>query len=329
MRTQFICCALLAVGSVGSPSVPCAAQATGAPFGSRPFVTDGVVAHVDSTHDRLIVNRDNGQPCLLDTSQADITLPDGSQGATLLPGMRVHVTGRQISSGLVEVTQMRVLKPGTSRPRGPVVPQGPVAAEAAGEDIQLRGTVDTLDTRRGSFVVRVKDHARTIYLADQTDLSGMALRDPSRFPVTRGDRVTVWGSLQPDGGVLAGAVSKAITLPAAAPHMDRVLFGKITSTSNRFTSRDIKIRLADDREVKIKVARGLSIRRDGREISVHDLRGGDDVRVTGSFDGNDFKADRLDVLFRDKGDDADEPPPLGRRGGCRNLRFGGLSAPAA
>ena len=315
MRTGLICFALLTVG-LGGPSAPCTAQATGVPFGSRPFVTDGVVAHVDSTHDRLIVNRDNGQPCLLDTSQADITLPDGSQGGTLSPGMRVHVTGRQVSSGLVEVTQMRVLalgkvdpsRPTPARPRGPVVPQGPVAAAAAGEDIQLRGTVDTLDTRRGSFVVRVKDHARVVYLADQTDLSGMALGDAGRFPVTRGDRVTVWGSLQPDGGVLAGAVSKAITLPAAAPHMDRVLFGKITSTSNRFTSRDVKIRLADDREVKIKVARGLSIRRDGREISVHDLRGGDDVRVTGSFDGNDFKADHLDVLFRDKGDEVTATP---------------------
>ena len=312
MRTKLICCALLAVGTVGGPSAPCAAQETGAPFGSRPFVTEGVVAHVDSTHDRLIVNRDNGQPCLLDTSEADITLPDGSQGGTLSPGMRVHVTGRQISSGLVEVTQMRVLmlgkadpsRPAPARPRGPVVPQGPVAAAAAGEDIQLRGTVDTLDTRRGSFVVRVKDHARTIYLADQTDLSGMALREPSRFPVMRGDRVTVWGRLQPDGGVLAGAVSRAITLPAAAPHMDRILFGKITSTSNRFTSRDVKIRLPDDREVKIKVARGLSVRRDGREISVHDLRGGDDVRVTGSFDGNDFKAEHVDVLHRDDAPDS-------------------------
>ncbi len=308
MRTHLLCFALLAVGLGGSPSAPCAAQVTGAPFGSRPFVTDGVVAHVDSTHDRLIVNRDNGQPCLLDTSQADITLPDGSQGGTLSPGMRVHVTGRQVSSGLVEVTQLQVLKPAQTapiRPRGPVVPSGPDAAAAAGEAIELRGTVETIDTRRGAFVVRVANHTRTIYLAGATDLSGMALRDPNRFPVKPGDRVTVAGRLQPDGGVLAGAVSlsKTVTLPAAVPIPDRVLFGRITSVSSRFLSRDIKIRLADAREIKVKVQRGLLVRREGQAISVHDLRGGDDVRVTGSFDGPDFKADRVDVLHRDQGSD--------------------------
>lgn len=315
MRTKLICLALLAAGLGGRFPTPSAAQVSGAPFQSRPFVTDGVVAHVDSTRDRLIMNRDNGQACLLDTSEADITLLDGNHaGMTpdLSPGMRVHVTGRQISSGLVEVAQLYVLKPVKpvpSRPRGPVVPQGPDAVAAAGEDIQLRGTVDTIDTRHGAFVVRVRDHTRTIYLAGDTDLSGLARPDPNRFPVKPGDRVTVAGRLQPDGGVLAGAVSlgKTITLPASVPRPDRVLFGRITSVSNRFTSRDIKIRLANDREVKVKVRRGLSVRRDGRSISVHDLRGGDDVRVTGSFDGSDFKADRIDVLHREEGSDTLAP----------------------
>lgn len=305
MRTKLICLALLTAWLGCRPSAPCAAQAAGAPFGSRPFVTDGVVAHVDSTHDRLIVNRDNGQPCLLDTSEADITLPDGGQGGTLSPGMRVHVTGRQVSSGLVEVAQLQVLKslpPAPTRPHGPVVPSGPDAAAAAGEDIELRGTVGAIDTRRGAFAVHVASHTRTIYLAGTTDVSGMALRDPNRFPVKPGDRVTVAGRLQPDGGVLAGAVSlsRTVTLPANAPVPDRVLFGRITSVANRFLSRDIKIRLADAREVKVKVQRGLSVRQDGRAISVHDLRGGDDVRVTGSFDGPDFKADRVDVLHREE-----------------------------
>ncbi len=312
MRTKLICLALLAVGLGGGLPTRSAAQANEVPFGSRPFVTNGVVAHVDSTHDRLIVNRDNGQPCLLDTSEADITLPDGSQGAALSPGMRVHVTGRQISSGLVEVTQLRVLEPGRpvpARPRGPVVPQGPGAA-AAGEDIQLRGTVGAIDTRRGVFVVRVRDHTRTIYLAGDTDLSGMALRDAGRFLVKPGDRVSVAGRLQPDGGVLASVVSlsRTITVPvSAAPHPDRVLFGRITSVSNRFMSRDIKIRLTNDHELKVKVGHGLSIRRDGRPISVHDLRDGDDMRVTGSFDGLDFKAARIDVLHRE--DESENPAP--------------------
>ena len=312
MKARLSCLALLSLGLVGGVPTPGVAQASDPPFQSRPFATDGIVSHVDINRDRLIINSDEGQACLLDTSEADITLLGGSRSGMTLdlaPGMRVHVSGQRLSSGLVEVTQLRVLKPGdpsAARPRGPVVPQAPTAA-AAGEDIQLRGTVDTLDTWRGVFVVRVRDHTRTIYLADDTDLSGMALRDTGRFPVKPGDRVTVWGRLQPDGGVLAGAVSRAITPPAALPHPDRILFGKITSTSNRFTGRDIKIRLADDREVKVKVRRGLTIRRDGQEISVHDLRGGDDVRATGSFDGSDFKADYIDVLHRDEDPDAPAP----------------------
>ena len=312
MRTRLLCTALLWAVLNCSVSLPCAAQGTEVPFGSRPFVTDGVVAHVDSTHDRLIINRDNGRPCLLDTSEADITLPDGSQSVTLSPGMRVHVMGRQISSGLVEVAQLRVLKPGkpnAPRPPGPPAPQG----TATGEDIQLRGTVDTIDTRRGAFVVRIRDHTRIIYLAGATDLSGMGLHDPNRFPVKPGDRVSVAGRLQPEGGVLAGAVSlsRVITLPTAAPLPSRVLFGRITSVGTRFTGRDIKILLADRREIKVKVGRGLSVRRDGRLISVHDLRGGDDVRMTGIFDGSDFKADRVDVLHREEEGDTRPTPTRG------------------
>jgi hypothetical protein len=315
LRTKLICFALLAVGLVGSVSMPGAAQTNTSPYRSRPFVMDGVITQVDGRRDRLVITGSNGRAYTLDMAEADITLLDGNRaGMTpdLSRGMRVHVTGRQISSGIAEVGQLRVLEPpppAFSRPRGPVVPQGP-AALAVGEDIQLRGTVDTIDTRRGVFVIRVRDHTRAIYLAGDTDLSGLALRDPARFPVKPGDRVTVAGRLQPDGGVLAGAVSlsRTLTLPVGVTHPDRILFGRITSTSNRFTSRNIKIRLADNREVKIKVRRGLVIRRGGRPISVHDLRDGDDVRVTGSFDGRDFKADRLDVLYRDKVDEGTDAP---------------------
>ena len=308
MITKIICLALLLTGLAGSPPMPSAAQASGVPFQSRPFVMDGVVMHVDSSHERLIMNDAHGQAYLLDMAEADIMLSDGRRAGTiqdLSPGMRVHAIGRQISSGTVEAGQLRVSEPAAPPPAHP---PGPVAA--AGDDIQLRGTVGTINTRWGAFVVHVGNHTRTVYLAGATDLSGMALRDPNRFPVKPGDRVTVAGRLQPDGGVLAGAVSlsKTITLPTSVPLPDRVLFGRIMSVSNRFTGRDIKIRLTDDREVKVKVQRGLSIRRDGRPISVHDLRGGDDVRVTGSFDGSDFKADRVDVLHRgDKTESAPAP----------------------
>ena len=323
MRTRLICLVLLTAGLTGGGFAPPAACADYIPFQSRPLALDGVITQVNGTHDRLIIRVSTGRAYALDTSKANITLFGGDRAGRaedLALGMRVHVTGRQIPSGVTEVRQLRVLAvapPAPTRPRGPVVPQGADAAAAAGEDIQLRGTVSTVDTRRGAFVVRVGNHTRTIYLAGGTDLSGLAQHDASRFPVKTGDRVTVAGRLQPDGGVLAGAVSlsRVVTLPVAtAPQPDRVLFGRITSVGSRFTGRDIKIRLADASEIKVKVGRGLSVRRDGRGISVHELRGGDDVRVTGSYDGKDFKADRVDVLHRDDKEETTKDMPGPTRG---------------
>lgn len=306
MLTKFVCLALLPIMLTGSVCVgltaPCAAQTDASPYQSRPFVMDGLISHVDVDRERVVLNGDDGKTYTLDTAEADITLMDGNRaGMTpdLARGMRVHASGRQIASGIAEVERLRVLntaRPDTPRPR---------SAAPVGAEIELRGTVASVDTRNGTFVVRVQNHTRTILLADDTDLSGMAMSDPERFPVKIGDRVTVAGRLQPDGGVLAGAISlsKTIALPAANVPTDHVLVGQISSPSSRYTSRDIKIWLSDDREVKIKVPRGIPIRRDGRAISVHDLHDNDRVRVTGSYGGSDFKAQRIDVLHQAGSDD--------------------------
>ena len=284
-------------------SLPVLAQSDSAPFAAQPFAMDGVASHVDADRDRVTFDGGEGRAYTLDTATAEIILLNGKHGgitSDLAPGMRLHVSGKRISEEIVEAETVQVL-----------VPQAP---PAAGADIQLRGTVDSIDTRLGAFVVRISTHTRTIYLADDTDLTGMALRDPNRFPVKIGDRVSVAGRLQPDGSVLAGAISLSKTIPIAPTvnlHESKVLFGRISSVSNRYTSRDIKINLANGREVKVKVRRGLSIRRDGRAISVHDLHNEDDVRVLGDYDGTDFKAERIDVLHRDT---TEEPSSAARRG---------------
>ena len=312
MRTKISSLVLPAVvmlaGSIcGGLSAPCRAQAASSPYQSRLFVMEGVLTRVDANRERVILNGDDGKTYTLDTADAEITLLDGNRaGMTpdLARGMRIHVSGQQIASGIAEVSLLRVLD--AARPAS-----SPVRVTApAGAAIELRGTVSSLNTRRGTFVVRVRDHTRTILLADDTDLSGMALSDPSRFPVKTGDRVTVAGRLQSDGSVLAGAISlsKTISLPPAVVHAARVLVGQISSTSSRYTSRDIKLWLSNDREIKIKVPRGIPIRRDGQAISVHDLNENDTVRVTGAYEGNDFKADRIEVLRRDDG----EAPALTR-----------------
>ncbi|MBV9849107.1 MAG: hypothetical protein JO250_05395, partial [Armatimonadetes bacterium] len=72
--------------------------------------------------------------------------------------------------------------------------------------------------------------------------------------------------------------------------------GRVTQQSNRYTSRDIKIRVAEDHEVKVHVPSGTPITRDGRPISVHELTKDDVVRISGASDGDDFRADRITVI---------------------------------
>lgn len=313
MRKRLICAALillgLTAGCVTNSAFLPAALADDYPLQGQSFVMDGVVSKVDIDRDRVTFTGDNGRQYTLDTSASDITLIDGNQaGMTgdLKPGMRVHVSGKLLSAGIAEVEQMRVLDDSRPpRPRPTPHPQDSHGGIVRPAPITLRGTVDTVDTSRGTFVVQVRDkageHTRTILLADNTDVSGMALTDPAQFPVKPGDRVTVAGALQPDGTVLAGvlSLSRTVVLPTGGPpRRAPLLLGRVSSASNRYTSRDIKIRLdANGEEVRIKVPRGISIRSEGHGISVHDLREGDELRVTGAYDGSDFRAARIEVLL--------------------------------
>ncbi len=308
MRRGLTCAVLLAFGLAAVVPGLLAAKPVRADdslFQPQPFTMNGTVSKVDVDRDRVTFTGDDGRRYTLDTSQCDITLPDSNRAgltADLVPGNRVHVVGHLLSSSIAEVDQLRVLddapRPTTRATRPRTTPQEVYGASVP---IDFRGTVDSIDTDRGAFVVRVKDHSRTVLLADNTDVAGMHLPDPSLFPVKSGDRVTVAGFLQPDGNVLAGVVSLSRTValppaPAVAPRPPS-LVGRVSSTSNRYTGRDIKIRLnGNGREVKIKVPHGVVIRREGRAISVHDLSGDDVVRVMGAYDGNDFRATRIDVL---------------------------------
>ena len=300
MQICWFCVVLLLLG------IAPAARADLYPFPGKPFVQNGVVMKVDSDRDRIIFQGDNGQRYTLDTSDSGITLPDGSHAAMtpdLSPGMRIHVSGKLLSPGIAEVSQMRVLslgaatrpKPLVEPPTTPKIPSGPDDPNA----ITLRGTVEAIDTHLGAFVVKIKDHTRTILLADDTDLSGLGTLDPQAFPIKPGDRVTVAGTLQPNGKVLAGAIGYSRDIAFPTPILSaqsRVLFGQVSSQSNRYASRDIKIRIANGREVKIKVPRGIPIRRDAQPISIHDLQGSEWVRVIGLYAGSDFEAERIDTV---------------------------------
>ena len=314
MRACWFCLAVVLLGGMLS------ARADPYPFPGKPFVQNGVVVKVDADRDRVIFQGDNGNRYTLDTSDSGVTLPDGSRAAMtpdLSPGMRIHVSGKLLSPGIAQVSQMRVLTLGAPpHPKPPAEPAAASKTPSISDDpnvITLRGTVETINTQLGAFVVKVKDHTRTILLADDTDLTGLGKIDLAAFPVKIGDRVTVAGALQSDGQVLAGAISfsRTVAFPTSiAPAQNRVLLGQISSQSNQYTSRDIKIRLAGGREVKIEVPRGIPIRREGQPISVHDLKGDEWVRVTGLYEGNDFQATRIEAII---------PPENAASGGFSRL----------
>jgi len=299
----------LMLGGFAAP--PARAQAY--PTSARAFATDGVLTRVDADHDRATLAGDDGRTYTLDLSGADITLIDGNRaGMTpdLARGMRVYVGGRLLAAGIAEVAQVRVLGVATLP-----APHSVLASPADPPPgvFTVRGTVTAVDAGRGTFVLRVNGHTRTIFLADNTDVSELTARGGRSFPVNPGERVTVAGGLQPDGNVLAGLLSSRpdvdySRLPVA---LDRVLLGRVSSRSSRYGgSRDIKIRLdGSDREVKVKVPRSIPIQRDGRAISVHDLRNDDTLRVSGVYDGGDFRAARIIVLrsVEDAGGVQDRP----------------------
>ena len=181
MQTKLFCRALWVFGLFGSvlgglPMPSLAQEDASKPFDSKPFVLDGVVAQVDGDRDRVTFYGDDGRIYTLDTATADIIRLDGSSGGMTLdlaPGMRVHVSGKRISTGIAKAETVRVLAAQVDRSR-PIRPQKPAVVDGA--DIQLRGTVDSIDTRRGAFVVRVSTHTRTVFLGGQyrPDRNGIA-----------------------------------------------------------------------------------------------------------------------------------------------------------
>jgi hypothetical protein len=305
MTTRIPLLSLLGLGLIVAAPVTLAAPARAQDYpyqGRAGFTVDGTVTSVDTDRDRVILSGDNGRRYTLDTYQTNIVLRDRDKPGTtgdLIPGMRLHVTGSLLSQNIIEADQVRVLAL-SGRPTTPANPSD------ADNSINLRGTVATVDDRRGSMTVHINTHERVVFLNDYTDIRGVGRPPDDEFPFRPGDRVTVSGVLRDDGTVLADQVSLVRSVDEGGSDRNaRSLTGRVSDRSNRYYSRDIKIRVSPDHEVKIKVPSGIPVRRDGQPISVHDLTTDDVVRVYGSYDGDTFKASRIDVVqsYRDDGDD--------------------------
>lgn len=317
-----------------APITPAQAQAQDYPYQGRSLTLNGTVHSVDPDRDRVVFDGDDGNRYTLDTYRAAIALRDTQRtGETgdLVPGMRLHVSGQLLSSNIVEADRVSVLdlsgeRPVGDRPTSPVPPlrnggnrygYGNHSYNDNGSTINLRGTVESINEDRGSFTVRISQpqvHTRTVFLDDNTDLGDINPDAQARFPINPGDRVTVAGILRRDNTVLATTINSSRyssdrgnydrgndNSPVYNPNSynsdygARTLTGKVIQTSNRITSRDLKISL-NGREVHVVVPKGTPVRRHGAPISVHEVNKDDRIRVSGAYDGNDFKASRIEVI---------------------------------
>ncbi|MDQ2686757.1 MAG: DUF5666 domain-containing protein [Armatimonadota bacterium] len=340
MRTPIVATTLLALGLAGglSSALPVRADRNDSyPYqGQASFTLDGTVDKVDVDRDRVIVNGDDGRTYTLDTSRSSIALRGTSRrGETgdLVPGMRLHITGTRLSGDIVEadnvaVQPFRSVRPTIPMPghrsNAPIRDSDPYSQDSDpsygdSQGISLRGTVDSVDNRRGSFVLRINDHTRTVYVNDRTDVSDIDRNSDSgnHVPLKAGDRISVAGVLQSDGTVTADTLSARNLTDSGNNYRNdnsyrrgNQLQGVVTQTGNKLLSRDIKVRLSSGREVTVHVPKNISVRRNGRTISVHDLTSEDQVRIDGRYDGNDFKATRIEVTgrgyntYRDGGNDS-------------------------
>ena len=303
--TGMICAALAVLGLAGPPLARLTgAQARASEYSVREdpavdaaqgdVVLDGVISRVDVDRDRVTLTTDAGRAYTLDTSRFDLTqrgTDRSGQTADLTRGMRLHVTGTRLSDDIVQADRVRILRD-QNTPLEVPAPSSPDDTDS----INLRGTVESVDQRRASFVVHINQHTRTVFLDDTTTLPQASPEDSDRVPLHPGDRVTVSGVLRADGTVVADTVS--LGQPAKSDRREitpRDIEGRVTSRSSRYTNRDLKIRLSSGREVTVHVPAGIPITRDNQPISVHELTTRDVVRVTGTFDGDDFRADSIAV----------------------------------
>lgn len=255
-------------------------------IGGQHVLLAGTIKRVETGPQAALFTGDDGRNYMLDLSAAKITPLGGT--SSLKPGMRGTVSGTGNSDGSIAVSRFQV------QPLPSVVPV-PAADEPL--DYTVRGTVEALDLLQGSFVLRVKNHTRVVYVTPDTDARGL-FSPAKNFPVRPGQRVTVGGSLQPDGTVLAAVLTDRndIGYQTPADQANRVLFGPVTSSANKLQSREFRIRLMDGTEPKVVSTRSIPIRRDGHQISVYDLSRRDTVRVLGRLKGTNFEAARIDVL---------------------------------
>ncbi|BDI31436.1 hypothetical protein CCAX7_34870 [Capsulimonas corticalis] len=318
--------AALALSCIGTivalPTTARAAQDNSSyPYqGQENFHIDGRIDKVDSERDTIVVVSDKGRAYTVDTTDAKIQLPRGGKNAEtgdLVPDMRVSLDGRLLSDNILAADTLKVQpgQPGRSvdpappseQPdRDPNRPSPSNHPDPSSEThayrqqpIEMRGTVVKVDDDRGRLVLHVNDHERTIAVDDRTDLRGVPGGDADHIGVSVGDRLTVRGLLRPDGVVYANALSLGRQIDGALPgnaNTDHLLVGRVSQTSNRLETRDLKVHIAGDRDVKVIVPSGIPIERDGKRISVHDLSKSDTIRVEGSYDGDEFRADRIEVL---------------------------------
>lgn len=196
----------------------------------------------------------------------------------------------------------------------------PAASQAqsrrAGDSARLTGRIQSLSTSGSSFVLdsddedfRITVEATGAAIRDRNDSAGTRyrLRD-----LDRGEVVDVFGTWIDSRTVRADRIERS-HLVARGYDDDRRngrggrgnsqwgrdertrdgLTGTVTGSTGNL-SRNMRVEV-NGRTYTVEVPRNITVRRDGRESSIHNLKAGDRVRVTGDWNDDRLRADRVEA----------------------------------
>jgi|GEM_PF-6286369 hypothetical protein len=258
---------------------------------AAPFQTIGYISNVDPVHNKLSCDS-AGKTYIVNTQKAQIhllaPLATPPETGDLVVGMRVQVAGALADGNVVSAQAVRVMPyiPPPAAPKNvPSVEVIPLAKE-----VNISGPISALDSSAKTIIVTSSGQTHVIHMLSQT-----AIADPSGHmlglsSMADGDQVDIRGTAEADGSIDAdNIVEHSSTSIASADAAEDVIYGEITQEPT-FFKRDIRVRY-NDSVIAVTVPKGISITIGERPVSVHELKAGMTVKMSGNFNSNhDFQA---------------------------------------
>lgn len=256
------------------------------------FTDSGVVRDIDTRSKEFSLEADNAT-YRISAQDSVVRVQGGRSGdfRDIAGGDFVRVYGKRISARGIEAEEIVVLDERKSYKPQPLR-SGPIEFEGVVVRAEPAYREFTVDDGRDRYFVETRPDTvirRYIYVADVRDIA-------------EGDTVSIHGTVTGQR-VTAKRISivQRGSYRSGRDNGDRyygrretVLEGEVVGTASWF-DRSLAVRTPDG-DITVEVPRSTSVIRDGKNISVHDLRKGDYVRAYGVLEGRTLSATRMEVI---------------------------------